>query len=73
MKWFGNNGVPFAPACETTPFVPTPIGQRCTFCMQIIMEEDIGFVMPHLQEDGFWKELPQHQDCMMFQIVGKVE
>lgn len=70
MKWFGESWG--APVCEPEEHVRTPDGEVCPCgCLTIIYPGDAGFVIPHVQEDGFVELLAWHRDHFLRTVIGK--
>lgn len=56
MKCFGMD----SPA---VPRVDVPVGQECASCHNLIMDGDVGFIIPHVGE-GEPYHRPWHRECL---------
>lgn len=75
MNYFGE---PWdVPAVEDAEPAPTPVGKRCAFCPDVIVEGDQGFLMGTISSgpDGepVPAVMPVHRECMVRSTVGSVE
>ena len=72
--WFGNE--PFGPACDGLTKVVTPVGKKCSWCDEAIVEGDEGIVMPHVYQlekgQPVMDWLPVHRECFLRQVLGSV-
>lgn len=71
MRWFGPDHLP--------PFddgdlvrAPAPIGERCVWCDEPILEGEYGFLVPHVESAGSARERPHHNECLARQMLGSV-
>jgi len=62
MQYFGKSY-----AAEHYECGPTPIGEPCSWCSEIIIEGDQGFLIP--SSDGL---RPVHHVCFMREVLGSV-
>lgn len=66
MKVFGK---PWAH--EDLEQIPTPVGQLCLYCVEPIVEGDLGVEMPYLDLKGE-TTVVQHRECFLRGIFGSV-
>lgn len=52
--------------------IDTPVGEKCIFCEEPIVEGDVGVVMPFLGVDEETNIVPQHKECVLRGIFGSV-
>ncbi len=65
MRWFGRaHGALYE---VDTPHAPTPAGEVCAWCAELIEAGDDGLLIPVL---GAGTELPYHYTCHFRQTVG---
>jgi len=70
MMWFGAK--PFAPVCEESRRLATPVGGACAWCKEAILPTDEGFVSPLVGAGGLPELAPWHYACFLRTIVGSV-
>ena len=65
-----------APAVDAAIAGPTPLGERCVHCPDVIVEGDRGFMMPTVDvgpEGEFVSSVrPTHLECLIRMTVGGV-
>lgn len=66
-QWFGKSWG--APCCEAELHVETPVGFTCGRCLELILDGDQGFVMPHVRLDGKPAVMAKHLDCFLQSIL----
>lgn len=69
MKWFGKSWG--APICDPDDHRPTPLGEECLYCKKPIGPDDIGLLIPHLDETASIR--PWHHACFMASITHDPE
>lgn len=62
-KWFGDSWG--APCCEEDEHVPTPVGDSCVRCKEMIRVGDQGIVSPLVLLDGKLDVIVHHLDCYL--------
>lgn len=65
MKMFG------PPWGHDGEVVPTPVGEKCLWCEEPVVEGDRGVVTPFMDTDG-QREAAQHRECLLRSIFGSV-
>lgn len=68
MRWFGESWG--APACEPETHAPTPVGDSCLDCRELILSHHQGFIMPNVELSGLVRLAPHHLDCHMAKILA---
>jgi hypothetical protein len=66
MRWFGESWG--APVCQEAEHVDTPVDHACLYCGQMIDEDDSGFEMPYLSEEGPTITFV-HRNCLLRAIL----
>jgi hypothetical protein len=76
-KWFGKDWG--APICAQTDHVDTPVGDKCAWCEEVIVEGDQGTLIPHgwvaTEGEPAYDKVNYsawHIDCFMRSVVGSV-
>lgn len=62
-----------APAFDDATEIPTPVGERCLDCDELIAEGDSGTMTPAIikTEDGYGSEIrAQHIECHLRHFLG---
>lgn len=68
-QWFGP--APFGPICDNIEKVETPVGEACSWCLELIAPEDSGIVMMHF--DGLRSSRrPIHLECDARMLIGSL-
>jgi hypothetical protein len=62
MPWFGESWG--APVCDPADHVETPVGAVCLWCVDLIDEQDSGYV--------YANGPAAHEECCLRQVVGGV-
>ncbi len=65
--WFGKK--PWSRMCQGLEKVPTPVGEECLHCDEVITAQDEGEMM--VQSDGTtarWR--PIHRECLIRSVIG---
>lgn len=57
------------PATEGADQVPTPVGEKCLYCREKIVEGDQGYMMGDFSRN-LWGVVPVHKECQFRQVVG---
>jgi len=71
MKIFGP--LPWGPALDrSVPFVPTPVGQVCSWCAEPILAGDEGSLLPHRPKGAPPVDRPIHKECQARTVLGSV-
>lgn len=64
------------PAVDDAIAGPTPVGERCVYCPDLIEEGDQGFLLPTARVGPDEKLIatvePIHRECMVRSIIGSV-
>lgn len=50
----------------------TPLGQPCTWCGELIVNGDRGFITNALDVVGHLKRVPIHRECELRSVIGSV-
>src|SRR5258708_15107040 len=69
MQWFGKSWG--ASICESIEHVPTPVGELCGWCEEVIEEQDGGLIIPHVTLNRV-TPTPRHLECFIRQTAGSV-
>jgi len=67
MKWFGESWG--AACCEEDEHVPTPVGESCARCKEMIRDGDQGIVSGLILLDGRMDVIAYHLDCYLKGIL----
>jgi hypothetical protein len=70
--WFGepwNAGI-----CSVGKRLPTPVGERCFGCKELIAEDDRGMWLATVAGPtaATWRFAPQHRECALRQVLGGI-
>jgi hypothetical protein len=66
MRWFGPSWN--SPVCEEGEHVPTPVGEPCGYCHDLITEGQQGLVLHSSFGSGDW---PIHLNCFGLTVLGE--
>lgn len=83
MKVFGPK--PWGPALESferspegglsmipgSSMVPTPVGEPCLYCGEVIAVDDSGVIMAFIDAEGT-REVVEHRECFLRHVLGSV-
>lgn len=61
-----------APAFESAPELPCPVGEKCLLCTQEIIDGESGVMMAYIDAQGDGGVAPQHIECHLRSILGSV-
>lgn len=67
MKYFG---IAWNPNIASLEKAPTPLGEKCSWCDEQIMEGDDGLLIPHIGAEV--SEMPRHQECFLREVIGSL-
>ncbi len=67
MKWFGESWG--APCCEEDEHVPTPVGELCARCKEMICAGEQGVVSGLVLLSGEMTTIAYHLDCYLRGIL----
>jgi hypothetical protein len=62
---------PWGPALDGCEMIPTPAGEACLYCKELIAEGDSGVTMVYRSDDRT-QRVPEHRECHIRHIVGSV-
>lgn len=69
MEWFGP--APFSAACLDNPHAATPVGERCLYCDELVLEGECGYLVPYV-DDGPPRRAAYHVECILRSTLGSV-
>jgi len=52
-----------SPQADDAEMVPTPIGQRCPYCDEPIVDGECGVLLPRFDSEGKAGVAPVHMEC----------
>lgn len=61
-----------APHFDEAVEVPTPVGEKCLYCREPVVEGESGTLMPVGQIDGPGTVEPVHIECFLRSTIGDV-
>jgi hypothetical protein len=67
MNWFGEDWG--APCCEPELHIETPVGAKCVWCSERIVNGDTGFTSVVYPTNQI---IHYHENCYLRQILGSV-
>lgn len=71
IAWFGVKWD--APMTDEAPEEPTPVGDHCMYCSEIIAAGESGITMPYMRDAHLKPErAPAHIECFLRSIIGSV-
>lgn len=70
VLYFGENWR--VPMLDRAEQVPTPVGEKCLYCLEEIKEGDRGCMRVHVDIDRQTHVSPAHRECELRAVVGGV-
>lgn len=67
--WFGESWD--APVCDPARHMPTPVGDRCVECSDLIEEDDQGMIIPFWDGTAPVMLTSTHLTCFLATILPK--
>lgn len=50
--------------------IPTPVGELCYLCEEVIQADDQGYLRPGFRENGVVEKLYAHKECDLAHVLG---